>query len=422
MALAPDGMPRIDKTRWPAFEALANGHFRDGDQLLFTVGNDTAETFDWHAETHPSFELQATVRASDGQQLLFRTERLNAGSGAVMEIVHPAVGGPRHEPRIESFYGHPHMPPMFGLGIFWGRTWNSSDTLLAHYPGTIFAPTVPLTWGTIQIKRIVPAEAMPPDGCAAILQGHWQPPDSSQAHPIEVTIETGKPVPTKYVVGRANEPMMTLTLDTWNAGLGTSLPNFAPRAEKNLTLEGGLPTEAFVDGFAVGSWNLPTSHEEAMTAVRNHEQASRWLDDHRGAYTIYVDHLFGQPNTSVVDSWMIQWYDPTAKTGARAVATKAETLWPLTGFQEISVSFNEKATASPGQMTNGPSTESLDRLSQALHGGSLEAIQCFYATQQCDFGTHAKSGIPYAGSSDVYYGGIKVWMSRGLLLQNGYNG
>lgn len=208
-----------------------------------------------------------------------------------------------------------------------------------------------------------------------------------------------------------------LVLDSEVVGRGASAPRFQPLQSVPAT---HLRLEVPENGFLVGTaTDLPTSYDAAVQAARSDFTSWQWFNQHPDAQPVHVKHALGEPSTSIIDEWIIEWATPNGD-GLQTIVDRIRPLLPLPlPGDEFEVYGSPQSGLSLPEVGPRIRLDDMQALSRSVYGDKLETVECYFERNQCDFGTHNGTGMPRAGlgSGAVYWLGLLVDVKRGLILQ-----
>lgn len=334
---------------------------------------------------------------------------------AVLRSFQATPGGSLH--RID--YTNVAHPPLLLAGLLAGTTIDAGTSAAFAVPAELPLPGEPPADGSfaLHVEGIEPAA----DGtCTALVTARWDDPirlANAAVQTIHYKLGTASAFPLEYqnayVLADGSQPAkdysFRLTLER-QAPAGDPLPTFHPRARPTTTLPMAVPSNGFLDGEAPG---FPTTLQAAVDAATPYLAA--WRGGHADAKPSAALHRMGPSGSTILDSWALTW---SAPDGSAIVATVTAERDPAGLLPARLTVTTAEGLHPPPREGARPRLEAMANVARHIHG-AVEFLDCDFAMDVCQWGTHAGVGALHAGEqgSEVRRAGAMVWLAKGWLLQ-----
>jgi hypothetical protein len=349
--------------------------------------------------------------ASHDSALHVADEWLGASRGETIESRMPSVSEEdgrvlhhRHFTRT-GWAGLLHAPDLWNQSIVQGEHW--SVTFEEGFPNTRDDRS------EVSVSFTVTDVRQRPDGCEARIE---------VIHPYAnatLTVSEGRPVPIDYRA-QAGEFEFELSLEGYEAGDG---PQLTPVNRTGKPPSSLGPLEPLENDFLPDAEGVfATNWSQALAAIKEDEQARRWLDNHPNAAVTDIRYVQGKPDSRIENRWTATWW-PGPKGGESMenhVTTRSNPGSRVIGNDiDVRTSMDEELP-SP-EITETVPLSSLADLHSRIYGSELETIHCNFSSppqgSSCLMGPHDATGRPRAGGAGVFHSGTIVGLRTGHLLQ-----
>lgn len=312
----------------------------------------------------------------------------------------------------QSYTNNLDQPVLFGASRLWGQTVDRSFLADASFAGPTPLPGYSVPGSAFRLTTL--QTGMVGGACQATVVGHLRSDGSERS--FAYVVRDGQPFPTEVHMAEGGDATFVARLIEARDGEGDPFPAYRPATARLPTVPLGARGPAPLAGME-GVFATPWPDVEQ--ALAKDATASGWLRDHPGAQVEHLVHAVGDPQTDIIDRWMVTW-----DGGDSSLRTDVTSRRPILGLLQREadvVAVLDSATEAPLDQAHRADLSALVERTAGQLGRDVEVLRCSFSSGYCGLGTHAGTGTPYASDDTTGATGIQsglVWdVATGELLQ-----